>query len=122
MALEPAKSIILRFGGPSALAGILGVHRTRVSNWMRARAKGGTGGLIPQRYHPTMLGYAGQNGIQLQASDFLPVASPAPNQAEGVSQQGQHDASSHADQRAPSDAVESGHPLAPLSESEQVQS
>jgi hypothetical protein len=72
MALEPARSIIERFGGPSALAGILGVHRTRVSNWQRDRTKGGTGGLIPQRYHPTLLDYAGRNGIVLEPRDFLP--------------------------------------------------
>jgi hypothetical protein len=78
MALEPARSIIERFGGPSALAGILGVHRTRVSNWQRERLKGGTGGLIPQRYHPTLLSYAGQHGIVLEPGDFLPTPPTAP--------------------------------------------
>jgi hypothetical protein len=74
MALEPAQTIIQRFGGPSALATILGVHRTRVSNWQRERAKGGTGGLIPQRYHPRLLNHARVHSIELQATDFLPAA------------------------------------------------
>lgn len=74
MAMEPAHTIIQRFGGPSVLAGILGVHRTRVSNWQRERAKGGTGGLVPQRYHPTLLEYARANGIELAATEFLPPA------------------------------------------------
>ena len=73
MALEPAHAVIQRFGGPSVLAGILGVHRTRVSNWMRPRAKGGTGGLIPQRYHRALLDHARSAGIALRAEEFLCV-------------------------------------------------
>jgi hypothetical protein len=84
MALEPAQSIIHRFGGPSALATILGVHRTRVSNWQRERAKGGTDGLIPQRYHPRLLNYAKVHGIALEATDFLPSAPPISPEGETV--------------------------------------
>lgn len=76
MHLEPAYSVIQRFGGPSALSGILGVHRTRVSNWMREREKGGTGGVIPQRYHVLLLDYAKANNINLAAVDFLAVSPP----------------------------------------------
>ncbi|ODM79096.1 carph-isopro domain-containing protein [Bradyrhizobium elkanii] len=75
MALEPAQTIIQRFGGPSAVASILGVHRTRVSNWQRERAKGGTGGTIPQRYHVALLAHAQEKGIALVAADFLQVGS-----------------------------------------------
>lgn len=74
--MEPASAIIKRFGGPSELASLLGVHRTRVSNWQRPRASGGTGGLIPQRYHPTLLDYAARKGIALGAADFLPPVQP----------------------------------------------
>lgn len=61
------------------MAGIANVHRTRVSNWKRSRSEGGTDGLIPQRYHRTLLDYAEQNSIELKAEDFLP---PRVEQAE----------------------------------------
>lgn len=70
--MEPAATIIKQFGGPSELAALLGVHRTRVSNWQRQRASGGTGGLIPQRYHPALLDHAQRKGVALAAADFLP--------------------------------------------------
>lgn len=79
--MEPAASIIDRLGGPTRVAEIVGVHRTRVSNWKRARAVGGTDGRIPQNYHRTLLSFAQQNQIPLQASDFLPVAESAVAQA-----------------------------------------
>jgi hypothetical protein len=77
MALEPAQSVIQKFGGPSTLAGILGVHRTRVSNWMRPREKGGTGGFIPQRYHRLLLDHAHRAGIALCAEEFLGASEAA---------------------------------------------
>ena len=70
--MEPARSIVTKFGGPSAVAAIVGVHRTRVSNWMRPREKGGTGGLLPQKYHPALLEHAASHEIELKAEDFLP--------------------------------------------------
>lgn len=79
--MEPAASIIDRLGGPTRVAEIVGVHRTRVSNWKRPRAVGGTDGRIPQSYHVTLLTFAQQNQIPLQASDFLPVAEVAAAQA-----------------------------------------
>lgn len=70
--LEPAQTIITRFGGPAAVAKLVSVHRTRVSNWKRPREKGGTGGLIPQQYHRALLDHAFENSIELKAEDFLP--------------------------------------------------
>lgn len=75
--MEPAASIIDRLGGPTRVAEIVGIHRTRVSNWKRPRAAGGTDGRIPQSYHVTLLAFAQQNRIPLQASDFLHVAENA---------------------------------------------
>lgn len=70
--LEPAQTIISRLGGPAVVAKLVSVHRTRVSNWKRPREKGGTGGMIPQQYHRTLLDHAEQNDIPLAAEDFLP--------------------------------------------------
>lgn len=71
--MEPATTIIKRLGGPAVVAEITGVHRTRVSNWMRPKAKGGTGGVIPHWHVPTLLEHAAKNGLPVEAADFAPV-------------------------------------------------
>lgn len=71
--MEPASSIIAKLGGVAKVASLAGIHRTRVSNWKRAREVGGTGGRIPQDHHLTLLDYARANEIPLSAADFLPV-------------------------------------------------
>ena len=53
------------------MSAIVGVHRTRVSNWQRPRGKGGTDGTIPQKHHRTLIDYARAHGIELQAAEFL---------------------------------------------------
>lgn len=70
--MEPARSIIAKLGGPSAIAEAVGIHRTRVSNWQRPRTKGGTNGLIPQRHHLALIDFAAVKGVELTADDFLP--------------------------------------------------
>lgn len=73
--MEPASTIIDRLGGVTKVAQVVGVHRTRVSNWKRARQSGGTDGRIPQGYHVLLLQYARDHGVPLSADDFLPAAS-----------------------------------------------
>lgn len=80
--MKPAQTIIKRLGGPSKVAEIVNVHRTRVSNWKRPKSLGGTGGLIPQSHHPVLLRYAAEHSIDLKAEDFLPEFVPA--QREGA--------------------------------------
>jgi hypothetical protein len=75
--MEPAQTIIAKLGGPGVVAGVVKVHRTRVSNWKRPRMSGGTDGLIPQRYHRSLLDYATENSIELNAEDFLAPRAPA---------------------------------------------
>ncbi|SHI79186.1 hypothetical protein SAMN02745911_1178 [Aureimonas altamirensis DSM 21988] len=70
--MEPATTIIRSLGGPSAVSRITGVHRTRVSNWMRSKDVGGTDGLIPFRHVPALLSAAKNAGVVLTAEDFLP--------------------------------------------------
>jgi len=69
--MEPANTIITRMGGPSEVAKVTGVHRTRVSNWKRPREVGGTGGRIPQSHIQILLRVASERGISLTAEDFL---------------------------------------------------
>lgn len=70
--MEPARTIIDRLGGPNLVAGIAGVHRTRVSNWCRPKEAGGTGGLVPLKHIPILIDAARDRGIDLSADDFLP--------------------------------------------------
>jgi hypothetical protein len=69
--MEPAATIIHKLGGPTFVAAIVGVHRTRVSNWMRPREKGGTGGNIPHWHAAKLLAYAKANNIDLAPIDFV---------------------------------------------------
>lgn len=55
---------------------MLGVHRTRVSNWKRPRSKGGTGGVIPQRHHVALIAAARERGVALSADDLLAADIP----------------------------------------------
>lgn len=82
--MEPAQTIITKLGGPGVVAGVVKIHRTRISNWKRSRESGGTDGLIPQRYHRTLLDYASENSIELSAEDFLAprISSPEREAAE----------------------------------------
>lgn len=71
--MEPAASIIAELGGPTKVAKIAGVHPTRVSNWKRAKAVGGTGGRIPQSHHRVILRAAQEAGIGwITAESLLP--------------------------------------------------
>lgn len=58
------------------MANIAGVHRTRVSNWSRPKAAGGTGGVIPFKHLPALIAAAASRGIPLSANDFLPIDQP----------------------------------------------
>lgn len=70
--MEPASSIIASLGGDTAVAAITGVHRTRVANWKRPRATGGTGGVIPLKHISKLLDAARARDIPLTAAQFLP--------------------------------------------------
>jgi hypothetical protein len=73
--MEPASTVIERLGGPKVVSTITGAAYTAPYRWQHPREKGGTGGLIPQKHHLTLLAYAKQHGIPLTAADFLPATS-----------------------------------------------
>ena len=84
--MEPAQTIIEKLGGDTVVAGIVGLHRTRVANWKRPKKAGGTGGVIPFKHVPALIAEASKRGIALDANDFLPAGAtkepePAPEQA-----------------------------------------
>lgn len=70
--LEPAASILQKLGGPTAVADYLGIHRTWPWKWQQPREKHGTGGLVPQKYHPQLLDLARLKCVPMTAADFLP--------------------------------------------------
>lgn len=74
MDMQPADSVIERLGGVVKVAEIAGVHRTRVSNWKRAKEAGGTGGRIPQGHIETLIAHARAKGIALTHADFFAAA------------------------------------------------
>lgn len=75
--MDPASKIIKDLGGPTKVRELTGTSIMAPYRWQHSKAKGGTGGLIPQRYHRTLLDYAEQNQIELRAEDFLPLREPA---------------------------------------------
>jgi hypothetical protein len=70
--MEPASTIIALFGGSPAISEVLGIPKRTPYNWAIAKAKGGTGGLIPQKHHLALLAEANRRHLSLTAEDFLP--------------------------------------------------
>ncbi len=74
--LEPAASIIDRFGGQVVVQEITGASRTRVYRWTQPKEAGGTGGMVPVDSAIKLLRYAREHGISVTADDFLPLDPP----------------------------------------------
>ena len=69
--MNPAINIIERLGGAAQVSFITGTAYPTPFRWQAARGKGGTNGLIPQRYHRRLIDYARTRGIALTADEFL---------------------------------------------------
>lgn len=70
--LTPAEIVLRRFGGPRAVAAIVGLSASRVYRWTRPRERGGTDGLIPAKHQPVLLAAARACGIRLTPADLVP--------------------------------------------------
>ena len=68
------EQIIDRFGGQSALAGLLGRRQSTVQHWVNT-------GRIPSQWHKPLLKLAREKGVRLEPNDFVvkeaPVIAPA---------------------------------------------
>lgn len=62
--MNTARKIILKFGGQSTLARMLGKGQSTVGHWART-------GIIPAQWHPVLLKLAEDNGIELSPNDFM---------------------------------------------------
>ena len=69
--LDPAASIINRFGGVDAVALITNRHVSRVYRWMYPKSSGGTGGVIPQEEAKKLLAHAKDKRIKLSPAEFF---------------------------------------------------
>jgi hypothetical protein len=69
--MDPASRIITKLGGAAKVAEITGLAFTAPYRWQHEKSRGGTGGLIPQAHHRTLLDYAHANGIELSVEEFL---------------------------------------------------
>jgi hypothetical protein len=70
--MGPASKIIQKLGGEAKVSAVTGTSGNAPYRWQYPKTKGGTGGVIPQRYHRTLLDYASENEIPLTADEFLP--------------------------------------------------
>ncbi|WP_407496814.1 hypothetical protein [Pseudooceanicola sp. MF1-13] len=69
--LDPARTVIEKFGGISAVAQLTGRDRSSVQRWGVAKERGGTGGIIPADRHHILLAGARLKGIDLSPADFV---------------------------------------------------
>ena len=69
-ALQPAAKIIRWFGGPRAIAKICATSVTAPYRWQNPIELGGTGGLIPPRYHLKILKAADKYNIPFAPENF----------------------------------------------------
>ena len=74
--MNTAKQIIDRFGGQSALAGLLGKRQSTVQHWART-------GRIPSQWHERLLELAHEKGIILEPKDFVTETAPEVGPANG---------------------------------------
>jgi hypothetical protein len=74
--LEPAYSIIETLGDdkeiPEAkIAEFIGCHWTQVRKWTYPKSSGGTGGLVPAKYHEDLFRYAQEKEKDLRPEMFF---------------------------------------------------
>ncbi|MCA0343839.1 MAG: hypothetical protein LCH99_29425 [Proteobacteria bacterium] len=75
--LEPAASIIDRFGGPDVVQEITGADRTRVYRWTQPKNKGGTDGMIPLRPALKLWAHAKAHDLDIPSDLFFSSGSEA---------------------------------------------
>jgi hypothetical protein len=68
--VEPARSIVLRLGGPSAVSRAVGISPGGVCRWYMPQPKG-CGGRIPSKYIEQLCNLAKANGLFLEPNMFF---------------------------------------------------
>jgi len=70
--LGPAYHVIERLGGKSAVSEELGISRSALSRWCSPHPQG-TGGLIPQRYWPSLIAMARTKRVRVTVQELSSV-------------------------------------------------
>jgi hypothetical protein len=68
--VEPAYSIVLRLGGPSAVSRAVGISPGGVCRWYMPQPKG-CGGRIPAKYITQLCALAKKDGLFLEPNMFF---------------------------------------------------
>lgn len=71
--MEPAKTLIKKFGGVKAVCGITGISYSQVCKWRMPRDRDGTNGVIPWDSASKLMDHAKENGLEVTHEDFFPV-------------------------------------------------
>ena len=81
--VEPAATVLARFGGAGPLAQLLRLDRSAVHRWALPKDRGGSGGLIPARHPRRLLALAAAPGLALSPADLIgaPAATGDPPRA-----------------------------------------
>lgn len=69
-AMQPARSVVDKFGGCRQLARILTIHPSTISRWTSSAAVKGTDGRIPQKYWGRIIVAAQDQGFTVTANDL----------------------------------------------------
>ena len=67
---DPAYNIVVRMGGVTRCASVLGITQSAVSRWLIPAISNGTEGRIPQRYWEKILEFAGKHNIKIDIYDL----------------------------------------------------
>lgn len=68
---KQAERILNKFGGAGRLSRALGLSRSTCFKWTYKKENGGTGGVIPYKYHDKIKKIAELNDIEILAEDWL---------------------------------------------------
>ena len=68
--MTPAEVVIDTFGGVRKTARIVNVNASTVCRWLQPRSRGGTGGMVPDTHHATLLAAAAAAGKILSAQSL----------------------------------------------------
>jgi len=66
-----ADKIFTKLGGPAVAAGATGVAVQTAYRWSYPKERGGTGGVIPAKYHQILLDFSSKSDLPLKHSDFF---------------------------------------------------
>jgi predicted transcriptional regulator len=71
---EPAYNVVVRLGGVTSTAKLLGITQGAVSRWLATKDTYGTNGSIPRRYWDDILAFSQKHKIKIDLHDLSGIA------------------------------------------------